>query len=104
MAEKHKCDWCGRGFDTYRGLAMHRARWCSEPVPAPAPPPPPKKKTDVSLAKPYSTTLINGRGLSVGDVVYFTQKAVIKKITYTDGSKDTPVECEIVTDTWSQFK
>lgn len=61
---------------------------------------PPRKTIKVSKGRFYAITLLNGKYLKLGNLVQFRQKAVIKKITYTEGSKDVDVECEIFTDTY----
>lgn len=90
---KYKCEKCGRGFGTARGLASHGK---AHPYV-----PPPRRTTET--IKPQlleSHSLLNGRKLELGDVFYRIEKHVIKSITYTEGTDTVEVQSEKLRQNW----
>lgn len=92
---RYQCYKCGKRFISWQQRDKHSAV-------AHMPPQPPVTRTEVTKGRMHSATLREGGKLRLGDTIYFEQRAVIKKITYTEGSQNVQVECEIITDTWRQ--
>jgi hypothetical protein len=88
---KFKCDECDdKTFKTQRGLNLHTAK-----VHPYVPPPPPKKETETAPNEYEEHTLLDGRSFRLGDVVWLGKKAVIIKITKTEGSNDVVVNVRL---------
>lgn len=90
------CGKCALLFSTARGLAQHDRR--AHPY---VPPPAPKKETVVEIGETEDHTLIGGRRVQIGDVIYFGRKAVVTQITKTEGSNDAHVIVRVSRKWWS---
>jgi hypothetical protein len=91
------CEKSGRsGFISERGLYQHER--IAHPY---IPPPAPKRTTEIAPFDEEDYTLLNGKYLSLGDVVWLGRKAVITKITKTENSNDIGVILCITKKWWS---
>lgn len=92
-----QCDECGReDFKSDAGLRQHKAK--AHPY---VPPPPPKRTTEVEPGQEENHNLLGGSYLQLGDVVWIGRKAVITKITKTEGSKNAEVVLRLTKKWWS---
>jgi hypothetical protein len=91
------CEKCERSsFISQRGLYQHER--IAHPY---IPPPPPIRTTETAPLEEESHTLLNGKHLSLGDVVWIGRKAVITKITKTENSKNADVVLRLTKKWWS---
>src|SRR5438552_3487878 len=96
--KKFPCDECFReDFKSERGLAKHKTK--AHPY---VPPPPPKRTTEIEPGIEQTHNLLGGSQLHLGDVVWIGRKAVITKITRTEGSRDIEVILRIMKKWWSE--
>lgn len=63
---------------------------------------PPKVTTETASMKIESRTLLGGRRIKVGDVIWLGRKVVITKTEKTEGSVDVEVEVAITKNWWSE--
>src|SRR6266498_3910714 len=86
MSKKQKrvaCDKCFRDdFKSERGLAQRETK--AHPY---IPPPPPRRETEIQPGGEEKLTILGGHNLQLGDVLWLGRKAVLTKITKTEGSK-----------------
>lgn len=95
--KKLVCDTCGRNdFLSQRGVYQHDR--IAHPY---IPPPAPKRTTEIAPLDEEINNLLNGKHLSIGDVIWLGRKAVITKITRTENSNDIEVVLRITKKWWS---
>lgn len=96
-SKKFVCKKCGRSdFLSQRGVEQHD--WKAHPY---IPPPSPKRTTDLAPMDEENHTLLNGKYLNIGDVVWLGRKAVITKIIRTENSNDVEVVLNLTKKWWS---
>ena len=90
--KKFRCYECGRDdFKSDKGVAQHDRK--AHPY---IPSPPPKKIVEVENGSVEPHTLLGGKKVQLGDTIWFGKKAIVTKITYTEGSDDVSVEARII--------
>jgi hypothetical protein len=94
---KVKCDECFRTFANSRGLQQHKTK--KHPY---VPPPPPKREIQTAPNEYEDHSLLNGRKVQLGDVIWIGRKAVIVKLTKTEGSNDVDVTLRLTKKWWSE--
>jgi hypothetical protein len=92
------CEKCRRSdFISQKGLYQH------ERIVHPyIPPPLPKRTIETAPLEEENHTLLNGKNLNIGDVVWLGRKAVILRITKTENSNDAEVVLRLTKKWWSK--
>jgi hypothetical protein len=78
---RYECYKCGERFVGWQARDSHSAIEHR----------PPRKTTEVANFGEESQTLLNGKNLALGDVVWLGRKTVITEITRTEGSDSVDV-------------
>lgn len=63
---------------------------------------PPKKTTEIAPNEEFNQTLLKGKRLEIGDVVWVNRKCVIIQITHTENSPDVDVILKTTKRLWAQ--
>lgn len=95
--KKFVCKKCGRSdFLSQRGVYQHDR--IAHPYISP---PAPKRTTEIAPFDEENHILLNGKYLSIGDVVWLGRKAVITKMIKTENSNDVEVVLRLTKKWWS---
>lgn len=103
MNKGYKCEKCGRaGFATTGGLQRHKTRMHPYVPPPPSPPQPPVFRERSTIIATEDHSFLGGQNIDVGDVVWLVRKAVVLKITKTQGKNSVAVQLGITKRSWQE--